>query len=298
MAKTDPEAQLAAGPQHGLRRRPPGRGLGDRPRRRDDGRGPQPLRDPHREPAAARRAILGGRGQGHRLGQVRLGPARLAHCMRGSAGGKTALEMLIERATSRFAHGSLLSEEQGIQWRLSESRSSSAGEAHDAARGVSDRNGLPFGRKSRWRSTTSPTCSGGSSTARSRCTARSATPRTPTSRACFATPARSRLVDGADEVHLFQIAQNVIEAYTKTGSLGGVFGAPAGLIGRGGGATPVSTVCAGRRGGVRRHRPARRLRGSWPRRPVAGIPLRVRGRLHAPERCGARSHHRPRRPPA
>src|SRR5204863_239681 len=27
-------------------------------------------------------AILGGRGQGHRLGQARLGPARLAHCMR------------------------------------------------------------------------------------------------------------------------------------------------------------------------------------------------------------------------
>jgi acyl-CoA dehydrogenase len=66
-------------------------------------------------------AILGGRGQGHRLGQVRLGPARLAHCMRWIGQVETALEMLIERATKRFAHGSLLSEKQGIQWMVSES---------------------------------------------------------------------------------------------------------------------------------------------------------------------------------
>ena len=33
--------------------------------------------------------ILGGRGNGHRLGQYRLGPARLAHCMRWIAQAET-----------------------------------------------------------------------------------------------------------------------------------------------------------------------------------------------------------------
>jgi acyl-CoA dehydrogenase len=33
--------------------------------------------------------MLGGRGQGHRLGQYRLGPARLAHCMRWIAQAET-----------------------------------------------------------------------------------------------------------------------------------------------------------------------------------------------------------------
>src|SRR5262249_752544 len=66
-------------------------------------------------------AILGGRGQGHRLGQVRLGPARLAPCMRWIGQVETALEMLVDRATKRFTHGSLLADKQGIQWMVSES---------------------------------------------------------------------------------------------------------------------------------------------------------------------------------
>ncbi|MFZ0667301.1 MAG: acyl-CoA dehydrogenase family protein [Acidimicrobiales bacterium] len=65
--------------------------------------------------------MLGERGQGHRLGQYRLGPARLAHCMRWLGQIETALDMMVERATNRFSHGSLLSEKQGIQWLISES---------------------------------------------------------------------------------------------------------------------------------------------------------------------------------
>jgi acyl-CoA dehydrogenase len=71
-----------------------------------------------RVPAAS---ILGERGGGHKLGQVRLGPARLAHCMRWIGQAETALEMLVDRATKRFAHGSLLSEKQGIQWMVADS---------------------------------------------------------------------------------------------------------------------------------------------------------------------------------
>jgi acyl-CoA dehydrogenase len=65
--------------------------------------------------------MLGGRGQGHLLGQARLGPARLAHCMRWIGQAETALDMMVERATKRFAHGSYLSEKQGIQWMIADS---------------------------------------------------------------------------------------------------------------------------------------------------------------------------------
>ena len=65
--------------------------------------------------------MLGGRGQGHLLGQYRLGPARLAHCMRWIAQAETALDMMVDRATTRFAHGSLLAEKQGIQWMIADS---------------------------------------------------------------------------------------------------------------------------------------------------------------------------------
>ncbi|HKY67802.1 MAG TPA: acyl-CoA dehydrogenase family protein [Acidimicrobiales bacterium] len=66
-------------------------------------------------------AILGGRGQGHLLGQYRLGPARLAHCMRWIAQAETALDMMVDRSLNRFSHGSLLAEKQGVQWMIADS---------------------------------------------------------------------------------------------------------------------------------------------------------------------------------
>jgi acyl-CoA dehydrogenase len=66
-------------------------------------------------------ALLGERGQGHRLGQYRLGPARLAHCMRWIGNAETALDMLVKRALSRELHGGVLADKQGIQWMMSES---------------------------------------------------------------------------------------------------------------------------------------------------------------------------------
>jgi len=65
--------------------------------------------------------MLGGRGQGHRLGQKRLGPARLAHCMRWLGQIEMALDMMVARSIERYSHGSYLSEKQGIQWMISES---------------------------------------------------------------------------------------------------------------------------------------------------------------------------------
>ena len=65
--------------------------------------------------------LLGGRGEGHLLGQARLGPARLAHCMRWIGQAETALEMMVARSLERFSHGSLLAEKQGIQWMIADS---------------------------------------------------------------------------------------------------------------------------------------------------------------------------------
>jgi len=66
-------------------------------------------------------SLLGGRGMGHKLGQARLGPARLAHCMRWIGQAEVALDMLVKRSLERFAHGSYLAEKQGIQWMIADS---------------------------------------------------------------------------------------------------------------------------------------------------------------------------------
>jgi acyl-CoA dehydrogenase len=65
--------------------------------------------------------MLGPRGQGHTLGQVRLGPARLAHCMRWIGQIEVALDMMVKRAEERQLHGAPLSDKQGIQWMISQS---------------------------------------------------------------------------------------------------------------------------------------------------------------------------------
>jgi acyl-CoA dehydrogenase len=59
--------------------------------------------------------LLGREGEGFRLAQARLGPGRIHHCMRWLGQSRRAFDMLCERAVSRYAHGSLLSEKQTIQ---------------------------------------------------------------------------------------------------------------------------------------------------------------------------------------
>ncbi len=169
--------------------------------------------------------ILGGQGNGHRLGQVRLGPARLAHCMRWIGQVETALEMLIDRATTRFAHGSLLSEKQGIQWKISES----AMELYAAKLMVLHaayliEAGKPFATEvsmckyhvanTLWRVVDRAIQVHG---------ALGYSKDTPL--AGMLLQARwSRFADGADEVHLMRIATNVIADYQKHGTTAGSFG--------------------------------------------------------------------------
>src|SRR5258705_12824635 len=63
--------------------------------------------------------MLGPQGQGHTLGQVRLGPARLAHRMRWVGQIEKALDMMVAPTGGRMLPGGRLSEKTGIQWKIS-----------------------------------------------------------------------------------------------------------------------------------------------------------------------------------
>jgi acyl-CoA dehydrogenase len=59
--------------------------------------------------------VLGEEGQAFVIAQKRLGPGRIHHCMRWLGQCQRALDMLCERALTRYAHGSLLAEKQTVQ---------------------------------------------------------------------------------------------------------------------------------------------------------------------------------------
>jgi alkylation response protein AidB-like acyl-CoA dehydrogenase len=66
-------------------------------------------------------AMLGEEGQGFQLAQARLGPARLAHCMRWIGMAQRALDIASTRALTRETFGAPLAERQAVQWMLADS---------------------------------------------------------------------------------------------------------------------------------------------------------------------------------
>jgi acyl-CoA dehydrogenase len=66
-------------------------------------------------------AVLGKPGEGFALMQVRLGPARLTHCMRWLGIAQRSLEIATARAKERQAFGKALAEHQAVQWLLADS---------------------------------------------------------------------------------------------------------------------------------------------------------------------------------
>jgi acyl-CoA dehydrogenase len=164
--------------------------------------------------------MLGGRGEGHLLGQARLGPARLAHCMRWLGQAETALEMMIDRSLNRYAHGSLLAEKQGIQWMIADSTmelyQSKLMVLHAAYR---IEHGLPFKTEvsmakhfvanSLWRIIDRSIQVHG---------ALGYSEDTPLS-GMLKQARWSRFADGADEVHQMTIARNAIASWKDTGGV-------------------------------------------------------------------------------
>jgi acyl-CoA dehydrogenase len=66
-------------------------------------------------------AILGRMGDGFKMAQVRLTPARLTHCMRWMGAAQRALEIAIGYARERKAFGKRLAEHQAVQWMIADS---------------------------------------------------------------------------------------------------------------------------------------------------------------------------------
>jgi acyl-CoA dehydrogenase len=169
--------------------------------------------------------MLGGPGEGHLLGQSRLGPARLAHCMRWLGQAEVALEMMIDRATKRFAHGSLLSEKQGIQWMIADStmeiyqcKLMILHSAYKIDRGDDFKSEVSMAKHF-------------VANALNRVIDRAIQVHgalgysTDTPLAQMATQARwARFADGADEVHQWRIAQRAIDAYLRDGSVNAATG--------------------------------------------------------------------------
>ncbi len=60
-------------------------------------------------------AMLGPRGEGFRLAQLRLGPGRITHCMRWLGVAQRAFELMVRRAMTRETRGRKLAEFQTIQ---------------------------------------------------------------------------------------------------------------------------------------------------------------------------------------
>ncbi len=164
-------------------------------------------------------AMLGGRGEGHRLGQYRLGPARLAHCMRWIGTAEVALEMLVDRALKRYAHGSYLAEKQAIQWMMADSAMELyTGKLMILHAAYKIENGLPFRQEvsmakvhvanALWRIIDRAIQVHG---------ALGYSTDTPLER-MMRNARAALLADGADEVHMQTIARNIIAAYKEHGS--------------------------------------------------------------------------------
>ena len=163
--------------------------------------------------------VLGRLGGGHELGQTRLGPARLAHCMRWLGQIELALEMMIDRAQKRYSHGSLLSEKQAIQWMIAES-----GMELYAAKLMVLHAAYKIERKEDFKAEVSYAKHFVANTLWRVCDravqvhgALGYSKDTPLS-GMLANARWARLADGADEIHMMRVAQLLMRAYSETGS--------------------------------------------------------------------------------
>jgi acyl-CoA dehydrogenase len=160
-------------------------------------------------------AILGEEGQGFALTQVRLGPARLTHCMRWTGVAQRALEIATQYAAEREAFGEKLTGHQAMQWMLADS----ATELH-AGRLMINHAAWMLAQGEQARQETSM-CKIFVAEAVNRvidraiqiCGAKGISRDLPLS-AMFEAARAFRIYDGASEVHRMVVARQVVKAYT------------------------------------------------------------------------------------
>ena len=100
-----------------------------------------------------------GVGDGLKVTQIRLGTARLTHCMRWLGLAKRALEIAGDYVRDRQSFGSSLAEHEGVQWMLGEAGNGDSCRAladHETRRGSWTRE-TSRERKCRWPRSRSPT---------------------------------------------------------------------------------------------------------------------------------------------
>jgi acyl-CoA dehydrogenase len=66
-------------------------------------------------------AVIGKAGDGFKLAMIRLGPARLTHCMRWLGIAQRAIDIATRYASERTAFGKKLADQQSIQWMIADS---------------------------------------------------------------------------------------------------------------------------------------------------------------------------------
>ncbi len=142
-------------------------------------------------------------GRGLKVTQIRLGPARLTHCMRWLGLSKRCVGIAQDYAARREGFGIRLADRESVQVMLGDlAMQIEIGRllVMKAAWEI-DRGGYAPAKRCPWPRSTWPTCFTRPPIRRSRSTARAAIPGTRSWNGSTATPGRRAWSDGADEVH-------------------------------------------------------------------------------------------------
>lgn len=163
--------------------------------------------------------LLGGRGQGFRIAQQRLGPGRIFHCMRWLGQAQRAFDIMCERLHSRTAFGEPLAKKQMLQRYVFESAAEIQGARHltlDAAKKIDsgDDARIEIGLI---KVVGAQMLHNVLDRAIQVHGAKGLTPDTPLD-IMYRHSREARIYDGPDEVHIQQVSKRLLNAYRDNGS--------------------------------------------------------------------------------
>lgn len=162
--------------------------------------------------------LLGGRGQGFRIAQQRLGPGRIFHCMRWLGQAQRAFDIMCERLHNRTAFGEPLAKKQMLQRYVFESAAEIQGARHltlDAAKKIDtgDDARIEIGLIKVVGATMLHNVIDRAIQVHG---AKGLTPDTPLDM-MYRHAREARIYDGPDEVHIQQVSRRLLAAYRDNG---------------------------------------------------------------------------------